>query len=189
MAIAQYPEDFYASYEHVESDVRIHEINRELPSVNTYDPKAIDIAAMLVWLDKKYGVDDDENLIVFELIQDSPGLWSLSNFYINVTFCDPVKALAAQQLNQAWNDMQSRQFNEVEREYRFRLPEAILYDTDSEVLFAWPDFHVDPRRPRYATPEVLANTKRTVRVTRVPRESMVDVAHTARPDGTRVHIP
>lgn len=183
--IAHYPEDFRGFY----GRALIDEVNEQLPSVHTLDPQAIDIAAMLIWLDKKHNLDNDSNLIVFELMQDHPGFWCLNDFYINVTFCDPVKAFAAQQLNQAWNDMQSRRFDKAESEYRFDLPTATLYDTDSEVLFARPNFDVDPRSPRYAIPKILANTRRTIRVTRVPRESTVNVAHTARPDGTRVHIP
>ena len=184
--IAHYPEDFFdASYD----DTRIREINMELPSVSTDDPQAIDIAAMLIWLDKKHNLDNDSNLIVFELIQDFPGLWCLKDFYINVTFCDPLKALVAQRLNQEWNDRQSRRFDKAESEHCFCLPEDDLYSTDSEIIFARPNFSVDPRRRRYAIPRILANTRRTIRVTRVPRESTVNVAHTARPNGTRVHIP
>lgn|GEM_PF-4098430 len=188
--IAHYPEDFFGdSYDYTENDARIPEINMELPSVSTSDPQAIDIAAMLIWLDKKHNLDNDSNLIVFELMQGFPGLWCLKDFYINVTFCDPLKAFVAQRLNQDWNDMRSRRFDTAESEHRFNLQEDDLYSTDSEVIFARPNFSVDPHRRLYAIPKIIANTRRTIRVTRVPRESTVNVAHTARPDGTRVHIP
>jgi hypothetical protein len=184
-AIAQYPEDFRGQF----GGARIREINRKLPSINTDDPQAIDLVVMLVWLDRKYNLDNN-NVIVFEL-WEYPGLWFLKDFDINVTFCDPVKAIAAQQLSQAWNNVQSQRSEEARQHYRDQsnLLEPVLYGTDSEVLFAWPSFEVDPHRSRLVVPKIIANTRRTIRVKRVARESGMSVAYTVQPDGTLVQVP
>ena len=182
--IAQYPHDCIHYFENKHL-ARIPEINEELPSVNTHNPHAIDIITMLVWLDEKYELDNN-NQIVFELWEGG-GPWYLKDFHTNVTFCDPVKAAAAYQLDQA---LVSIPFSDKARwQETYNLLEAVLYGTDGEILFAPPRFEVDWRRPRYRIPEMLAGTTRIIRVKRVPVAPGANIAYTVRPDGTRVQVP